>query len=346
MNELSLTHNWVNEAKDHLLPSGMLDEFAKTGPVTTRITEEAHGIITRNINGKETISGSSAAVNVNFGYSRKDIAEAAMEQMLKMSNGGFTPGGSTASIEYAHKLAQFTPEGLDRFLFVHSGSEANDSGYKIARFYWSSKGEKNKYKIISRNLAYHGLTIGAMYATDGKIFNDAFGPPIPGYVKIPAVYCYHCPFNKTYPDCNLECAEALADTIKKEGPDTVAAFVAEPIYGVGGTIIPPKEYWPRIREICNEYHVLLIMDEVMTGFGRTGKNFACEHWGIKPDMMLMSKGMTGASLPLAGVAITEEVFEGMRSSSAPFIHFHSIREDTQSAVQWQRKFWTSSKKKN
>jgi len=326
MDKISTAGNWASEAKEHLLASGTsLESFAQAG-FQGDIIEEAHGLILRAVDGKEYIAGASGAVNVNWGYSRRDLAEAAMEQMLKMSNGGLTPGApSTAIIEYASKLAQFTPEGLGRFLFMHSGGEANDASYKIARFYWWNKGEKGKYKIISRDLAYHGLSIGSMYATRmmGAVPpSGEFGPPIPGYCRTSAVYCYRCPFDKTYPGCGMECAEALAETIQQEGPETVAAFVAEPIYGVAGTIIPPEEYWPRIREICNQYNILLILDEVMTGFGRTGKNFACEHWDLKPDMLIMSKGMTGAALPLSAVAITEEVFEGMRGEQR-FSHFAS-----------------------
>jgi len=324
MTEPLTTKQLLQWSKDHVLPSGMpLAIFAQNGPAASSITDEAHGLMNKDLTGFEYINASSSAVNVNFGYSNQELAQAAMDQLLKMGNGGFTPGGgTTASIEYAHKLAQFTPKGLNRFMFVHSGSEGNDSAYKIARYYWSIKGKKDKYKIISRKLAYHGLTIGAMYATDGQAFHSHFGPPLPGYVQIPEVHCYHCPFGKNYPGCDLECAEALADAIKKEGPDTVAAFVAEPVYGVAGTIVPPKEYWPRIREICDEYEVLLIDDEVMCGFGRTGKNFAFEHWNVQPDLMIMSKGMTNAQLPLAGVAVSDKVFAGM-SSPAPFIHFHS-----------------------
>ncbi|MCX6013147.1 MAG: aminotransferase class III-fold pyridoxal phosphate-dependent enzyme, partial [Chloroflexi bacterium] len=263
--------SWIEKAASHLLPSGApLDKFARGEIDPSSITDSGHGIYIRDITGKECISGASGAVNVNIGYSRKELAEAAYEQMIKLGNGGFTPGGSTAPIEYAYQLAKFTPYNLKRFMFVHSGSEANDSGYKIARFYWSGKGKEKKYKIISPELAYHGLTIGSLYATRSKAFWNKFGPPLPGYVSIPEVYCYHCPFKKTYPGCSLECAEALAATIEKEGADTVAAFVGEPIYGVAGTIMPPPEYWPRIREICTKYEVLLIDDEVMTGFGRTG----------------------------------------------------------------------------
>ena len=315
---------WVEWSRDHVLPSGMpLAMFAKNGPPSSAITEEAHGLVMTDVNGHEVISGASSAVNVNLGYSNPDLAQAAYDQLLKMGNGGFTPGGgTTASIEYAYKLAQVTPRYINRFMFVHSGSEGNDSAYKIARYYWSVNGKPTKFKIISRKFDYHGLTIGAMYSTDGAPFHNNFGPALPGYLKIPEVHCYHCPYGKNYPGCNIECADGLATAIEKEGQDTVAAFVAEPIYGVAGTIIPPKEYFPRIREICDKYEVLLIDDEVMTGFGRTGKYFAFEHWNVDPDLMIMSKGITGAQLPLAAIAVSDDVFDGM-STQAPFIHFHS-----------------------
>ncbi|MBT3362369.1 MAG: aspartate aminotransferase family protein [Chloroflexi bacterium] len=314
----------VQWSRDHILPSGMpLGPFAKNGPPKAAITAEAHRISMTDVNGNTNIAGSSSAVNVNLGYSNPELAQAAYDQLIKMGNGGFTPGGgSSASIEYAHALAQVTPDHINRFMFVHSGSEGNDSAYKIARYYWTMQGKPNKYKIISRKMAYHGLTIGSMYATDGDAFRKNYGPELPGYVQIPAVHCYHCPFNKTYPGCNFECAESLADAIEKEDADTVAAFVAEPIYGVAGTLIPPAEYLPKIRAICDQYDVLYIDDEVMTGFGRTGKYFATEHWDVKADLLIMSKGMTGAQLPLAGVGIADNIFDGMSGKQA-FVHFHS-----------------------
>jgi adenosylmethionine-8-amino-7-oxononanoate aminotransferase len=314
----------VEWSKNHILPSGMpLGAFAKKGPPPSAITREAHDISMTDVTGKTNIAGSSSAVNVNLGYSNPELAQAAYDQLVKMGNGGFTPGGgSTASIEYAHALSEVTPEHINRFMFVHSGSEGNDSAYKIARYYWTIRGKPEKFKIISRKMAYHGLTIGSMYATDGDAFRTNYGPQPPGYVQIPAVHCYHCPFDKTYPGCNFECSESLADAIEKEGSDTVAAFVAEPIYGVAGTIIPPAEYLPKIRAICDQYDILFIDDEVMTGFGRTGKYFAIEQWNVAPDLLIMSKGMTGAQLPLAGIGVSDAIFDGM-SGTAPFVHFHS-----------------------
>ena len=300
MNKLEL--GWVEEDKSHMLHGGVpLDDFAENG--TPLILDSANGIRVKDIHGREYIDALGGAVCTNCGYSRKELAEVAKEQMMKLSYAESWSGlTSTAAIDYAHALAEFTPEGLDRFFFVNSGAEANEAAYKIARFYWATKGYKQKNKIISRNLSYHGLNMVSMWATGMSRFHSKVGAPNPDIINIAECYCYRCPFGKDYPGCNVECAEALAEAIEKEGKDNVAAFVAEPIYGVSGTICPPPEYFPRIKEICENYNILLILDEVMTGFGRTGKNFACEHWDISPDMICISKGMISSALPIASVA--------------------------------------------
>ncbi|MGD2126141.1 MAG: aspartate aminotransferase family protein [Desulfobacteraceae bacterium] len=322
MNRFKLTKGWVEEDKSHLLHGGVaLDEFSQSG--TPLILDSASGIRVKDIHGKEYIDALGGAVCTNCGYSRPELAEAAMEQMLKLSYAESWSGlTSTAAIDYAHALAEFTPEGLDRFFFVNSGAEANETAYKIARYYWATQGFDGKKKIISRNLSYHGLNLFSMWATGIARFHNKMGDPNPDILHIAECYCYRCPFGKDYPGCNLECTEPLAEAIEKEGKDRVAAFVAEPIYGVSGTICPPPEYFPKIREICDNYEVLLILDEVMTGFGRTGKNFACEHWNVTPDLLCMSKGMISSALPIAGVAFTEKIFQGMLCSD-PFPHLHT-----------------------
>ena len=314
--------NWAQMSSKYLLHGTMtLDTLAEKG--CEIILEEAHGIIVQDVYGRKYIDGLSGAVCVNVGYGRKELAEAAKAQMAKlsytMSWSSFT---NSAAIEYAGKLAEFTPEGLDRFFFANSGSEANESAYKIARFYWINQGRESKTKIISREHSYHGLGFASMSATGMERFHERMGPLVPGFIRIPTAYCYRCYFGKDYPNCNLECAEALSETIDREGEDTVAAFIAEPIHGTAGTIVPPPEYWPRVRQICTERNILLIVDEVMTGFGRTGRNFACEHWGIMPDLMLMSKGMISSALPISAVAISDRVFQGMRGPHA-FNHLYT-----------------------
>jgi putrescine aminotransferase len=322
MERTTLKPGWAEEDRKHLLHGGVpLDAFAETG--SAMIISEGHGLILRDVYGKEYIDAISGAICVNLGYGCEELPEVAMAQMAKLSYlMNWSNFASAAAIEYAGKLAEFTPDGLGRFFFANSGSEANESAYKIARFYWINQGKESKTKIISRQHAYHGLNLASMSATGMVRFHERFGPLVPEFIRIPTAYCYRCPFGKEYPDCKLECAEALAETINREGEDTIAAFVAEPIHGTAGTIIPPPEYWPRITQICKEHNVLLILDEVMTGFGRTGKNFACEHWNFIPDMMLMSKGMINAALPLSAVAITKKVFQGMRGPNA-FYHLYT-----------------------
>lgn len=322
MEKTTLKPGWAEEDRKHSLHGGVpLDAFAEKG--SAMIISEGHGLILRDVHGKEYIDALSGAVCVNLGYGCEELPEAAMAQMTKLSYlMNWSDFANTAAIEYTGKLAEFTPDGLGRFFFANSGSEANESAYKIARYYWINQGKENKTKIISRQHSYHGLNIASTTATGMERFRERMGPLVPGFIQIPTAYCYRCPFGKEYPDCKLECAEALAETIDREGEDTIAAFVAEPIHGTAGTIIPPLEYWPRVTQICKERNILLILDEVMTGFGRTGKNFACEHWNFVPDMMLMSKGMINAALPLSVVAITEEVFQGMCGPNA-FYHLYT-----------------------
>jgi len=322
MSDHKLGIGWVEEDKKHLLHGEVpLDEFAEKG--TGLIIDEAHGIRIRDIHGREYIDALSGLNCVNVGYSRLELAQAAMEQMRKLSY--FYSGGdatSTATIEYCSRLAEFLPEGLGRVFLANSGAEANESAYKLARFYWATRGKEGKYKIISREMGYHGLNMATLWVTGMPSLQKKVGPPIAGFPKIPACYCYRCPLNKNYPDCDLACAQALAETIEREGPDTIAAFVAEPVYGVGGSIAPPPEYFPKIRKICDQYNVLLILDEIITGFGRTGKNFCCQHWDVTPDMMCMAKGMISAYLPISGVAINQKLFKEMIGPDS-FPHLHT-----------------------
>jgi len=323
MGKTALKKEWSEEDRKHLLHGAVpLDVLTQKG--SEMILDEGHGIVVKDVYGKEYIDALGGAISVNLGYGRKELAEAAMAQMVKLSYGrGWRDFATTPSIEYASELAKFTPKGLDRFFFANSGSEANETAYKIARFAWINQGKESKTKIISRQQGYHGLNLGAMSATGVESLHKGMGPLAPGFIHIATPYCYRCEFGKQYPDCNLECAEALADTAEREGEDTVAAFVAEPVNGATGSMVPPPEYWPRIRQICTERNILLIIDEVLTGFGRTGKKFACEHSCIIPDMMLMGKGITSTALPFSAVALNDGVFQKMLGSDVSFNHFYT-----------------------
>lgn len=281
------------------------------------VIDSADGVIFKDTEGKEYIDGASQLACVNLGYGCKEVIDAVIEQIQKLQyNTLFYGFSNRPSIECAQKLAELTPDGLDHFYFTTGGSESNETAFRLARLYWENKGT-NKYKIISLYDSYHGVVLGSLSATGlGKgLFHKGAGPPTPGFLRIPSYNCCHCAFGKEYPGCGIQCAQFLAEFIEKEGPASVAAFIAEPEQGTAGMIAPPPEYWPMVRKICTEYNVLLIADEVMTGFGRTGKMFAVEHWGIKPDIMTMAKGIATAYLPFGAVAFNDEIYEGLKGTS-------------------------------
>ncbi len=299
--------------------------FSILGTTPRVIFQEARGIVLKDVQGKEYLDFASGVVNVNVGFGRRELGEVAMEQMTKLNYTptlrGFT---HTAVIECTKKLMGLVPEGLDHFFYCCGGSEAADSAIKMARFYWRTKG-KNKYKIISPYNSYHGLTYGALSATtagNGQLWRK-YEPLLPGFVHIPNYNCYRCPFGLEYPACDTKCARFLTQAIKNEDENATAAFMAEPVQGVGGFVVPPPTYWPLVRKICTENNVLLIADEVMTGFGRTGKMFAVDNWDVKPDIMLMAKGITSGYLPFAAVAISKEIFKQSATPDVPFLHAYS-----------------------
>jgi putrescine aminotransferase len=276
--------------------------------------EKGKGVKLQDAEGKEYLDFCSHLSCCNLGYGNKELVAAAAEQMQKLSYSTIFFGFShRPSIECGMKLAELTPQGLDHFFFTSGGSESVEQALKIARIYWSNQG-KHRYKIISLYGSYHGVSFGAISATGtGKgHFWQGITPTVPGFIHIPPYYCYRCIWGEEYPRCGIRCAKHLAEVIENEGPETVAAFIAEPVIGAGGMVPPPKEYWPIVREICSKYGVLLIADEVMTGFCRTGKTFTVEHWKVKPDMMTMAKGITSTYLPLGVLAINERIYEGIK----------------------------------
>ncbi len=277
------------------------------------IFEYGHGIKLKDTRGKEYFDVASQLLNVNLGYGRREMLDAIVKQTEKLQFATLFLGYSnTAAIECSSRLAEVVPAGLDHFTFTTGGSEANEAAFKIARSYWRNKGE-NKHKIISLSNSYHGATHATLSATGQPGLWPPIGSIMPGFIHMPPPYCYRCSFNLQYPSCDIKCAEFLARVIEQEGVENVAAFIAEPIQGAGGSITPPLEYWPIIKKICKEYEVLLIADEVITAFGRTGKFFGLQHWGVKPDIMTMSKGITSAYLPLGAVAIDQDIWRNLES---------------------------------
>jgi len=285
------------------------------------VFEKTDGIYLIDTEGKKYIDMTSGLICVNLGHGQKAIQDAIVDAIKKTDYTTFFYGfGNTYTIECAELLSKITPGDLNHFHFVSGGSEATDTAIKIARIYWHHKGMGTKQKIITLNTSYHGQTGISTYTSrmlQGAL-QRGYGSEPSGYLRVPGFFCNRCQFDAKYPDCDMLCARFLRSVIESEGADSIAAFFAEPISGGGGIIDPPPEYWPMVREICTDNEILLIDDEVMTGFARTGKMFAVEHWGIVPDMMNMAKGITSAYLPMGAVAFTDEVYETLKD--LPFMH--------------------------
>ena len=272
------------------------------------VFKSAHGTTLIDSDGREYLDAYSALWNVNVGYGRQEIADAVYEQIQELA---YYPHSqiNVPATELAEQLAKCLPGDLNHVYFCNSGSEANETAIKIARQYGRQTypGE-NRYKIISRYRGYHGFTYGAMSATGQARRRKAFEPLAPGFHHAHPPYCYRCPLGLDKASCNVECVSDIERIIQSEGPETVVAVIAEPIIGGGGIIVPPDDYFPKLRKICDDYGLLLILDEVITGFGRTGKMFACELWDVQPDIITLAKGLTSGYIPLGACVTSTAVF--------------------------------------
>ncbi len=284
---------------------------------------KSKGIYMWDTVGKRYLDGSSGAVVNNIGHGDKRVI-AAMEQQAQRTFFAYrTQFENEPSKRLAKKLVQHTSPHLNKVFYVSGGSEAVESAMKVCRQYFFNLGEGSRYKFISRVPSYHGATLGALALTSYAPLEVAFKPLVRDYPKIPAPYCYRCVYHQTYPDCGLECAWALERVILEQGPDNVAAFVTEPVGGAStGALVPPKEYFAVIQHICRKYGVLLILDEVMTGFGRTGRLFAYEHWGVEADIIALSKGIASGYYPLGAVLTSQEIVNAVVSRGG-FAHGHT-----------------------
>ena len=211
---------------------------------------------------------------------------------------------------------------INHFFFTSGGGEASDSSFKMARSYWKMRGYKEKTKVISLQLGYHGVTLAAMSATGISAYWPMFEPRVPGFIHIPSPYPYRYQGPKGVSQ-GVAAANELEQAILREGPDTVAMFLAEPVQGVGGVLVPQDDYFPRIREICDQYKVLFVADEVITGFGRTGKMFALDHWGVEPDIMQFAKAVTSGYFPFGGIGVNDAIAKVLEDSKAAWMHAYT-----------------------
>ncbi|GAB4149100.1 MAG: aspartate aminotransferase family protein [Planctomycetaceae bacterium] len=277
--------------------------------------------------GKKYIDGLSGLWNVVAGHSRPELAEAASAQMQTLPYcSGYSGSSNPPAIELAERLAGMTYPSINRFFFTSGGGESSDTSFKTARYYWKQKGKPEKTKVISRQWGYHGVTLAAMSATGISSYWPMFEPRVPGFLHIPSPYPYRYEIPADEPagtTQGIAAANELEKAILREGPDTVAMFFAEPIQGAGGVIVPQDDYFKRIRDICDQYDVLLVADEVITGFGRSGKMFGLEHWGIEPDIIQFAKAITSGYFPLGGIGVNDEIANVLDTGDATWMHAYT-----------------------
>jgi adenosylmethionine-8-amino-7-oxononanoate aminotransferase len=291
------------------------------------------GIYIYDSTGKRYIDGSAGAAVVGIGHGVKEITEAMVRQAEKISFAHGSQFTSEASIELASKLIRLAPEGMTRVYFLSGGSEAVETAIKLARQYQIERGKPEKYKVISRWTSYHGNTLGALAFSGHTRRRRLYLPLMLHTPHIAPAYCYRCPFSLQPQTCSLECAADLEKTLLYEGPDSVSAFLAEPMVGAtAGALIPREGYYQKIREICDRYDVLFISDEVMTGMGRTGKNFGIDHWKVKPDMIAAAKGLSSGYTPMGAVIVKEEIHRVIQEGSGAFVHGHTYSQNPLSAA--------------
>ena len=304
--ELNLLNELSELDKKHYLhPTSSIKQQQENGPAF--IFSEGEGVYLKDISGKTYIEGMSSLWNVNIGYGRKELGEVAMEQMTKLAfSSSFSTFSHEPAIRLASKLAEITPVNLTATFFTSGGSESNDTAFKLVRHYWKLKGDPERKKIISLKRGYHGVATGATSATGISAFRELTNSLAPDFLHAEAF-----------------CTASLRELMETEGPETIAAFIAEPVQGAGGVHIPPLGYFGEIRELCNEFGILFIADEVITGFGRTGKMFGMEHWGVTPDIMCFAKGITSGYAQLGGVVISEKIHKDLIELSTETL-FHGF----------------------
>ena len=314
------TAQWrASDVRHHLHP--FTDHRGLAAEGGSRIVTEADGVYITDSEGVRILDGMAGLWCVNVGYGRKELAEVAYRQMLELPYyNTFFKTATPPSIELSEKLAEITPIGLERVFYGSSGSDANDTVVRMVRHFWNVMGKPEKKTFISREHAYHGSTMASASLSGMTSMHVQSDLPLPGFVHVMPPYWYDHGGALSPEEFGLKAARAIEDKILELGADQVAAFVGEPIQGAGGVLVPPDSYWPEVQRICRKHDVLLIADEVICGFGRTGHWFACEHFGIEPDIMTSAKGLTSAYQPLSAVMVGERVAAGLIDEGGEFAH--------------------------
>jgi len=287
----------------------------------SRIISRAEGVYIYDADGNRILDGMSGLWCVNAGYGRQELVDAATEQMQELPYyNNFFQCAHPPSIELAAMLKDLSQPQFNRVFFAGSGSESNDTIVRMVRTYWDLMGQPDRHTIISRQNAYHGSTVAAASLGGMKPMHKQSGLPIPGIVHVEQPYWFGSDQSQSPEAFGLSTARAIEDKIREVGPDKVAAFIAEPIQGAGGVIVPPDTYWPEVQRICDQYGILLISDEVITGFGRLGEWFGADYFGTRPDFMPFAKGVTSGYLPLGGVFVSDRVADVLIEKGGEFFH--------------------------
>jgi len=289
------------------------------------IVERGDGVWITDVDGHRVVDGVGGLWNINLGYGREEIKRAIVEQLDELAYYSCFRGTThPRAIELSARLVSLlAPEGMSRIAFSSGGSDAVESALKIARQYWKLVGQADRHKFIALKQGYHGVHFGGMSVNGNTSFRRAYEPLLPGCFHIDTPWTYRNPYTDDPLRLGEICAELLDREIRFQGPDTVAAFIAEPVQGAGGVVVPPSNFWPLVREVCDRHGVLLIADEVVTGFGRTGSWFGSRLWGVRPDLMCLAKGINSGYVPLGATAVGERVaaaFLADESGSGALMH--------------------------
>jgi adenosylmethionine-8-amino-7-oxononanoate aminotransferase len=297
---------------------------AHTRRYAPRIIARAKGVHVEDIDGNRYLDSVAGLWNVNVGHNRPEVIAAIGAQLETLSYYTTFAGTSNIpAIELSARLIEMlAPEDMAQVMFGSGGSDAVETALKLARQYWFLKGQSDRNRIISLKYGYHGVHFGGVSANGMGVYRRFYGQPLPGFSQIDNPYPYRNPWTNDPAELAHICADILDREIEYFGADTVAAFIAEPVQGSGGVIVPPAEYWPLVRKVCDKHGILLIADEVVTGFGRTGSMFGSRSWGVKPDIMCFAKGINAGHIPLGATVVNRRVAEAWDEESAASVIMH------------------------
>ncbi|MBH9342308.1 aspartate aminotransferase family protein [Pseudomonas aeruginosa] len=302
------TREWQALSRDHHLPP--FTDYKQLNEKGARIITKAEGVYIWDSEGNKILDAMAGLWCVNVGYGREELVQAATRQMRELPFYNlFFQTAHPPVVELAKAIADVAPEGMNHVFFTGSGSEANDTVLRMVRHYWATKGQPQKKVVIGRWNGYHGSTVAGVSLGGMKALHEQGDFPIPGIVHIAQPYWYGEGGDMSPDEFGVWAAEQLEKKILEVGEENVAAFIAEPIQGAGGVIVPPDTYWPKIREILAKYDILFIADEVLCGFGRTGEWFGSQYYGNAPDLMPIAKGLTSGYIPMGGVVVRDEIVE-------------------------------------